>query len=258
MGAQITADSNKRKEFLEGYDGHSLRAYSFFKDEIDEMLGEELDVNDPRSINRIKDECPNIRAKSKSPSFAMAYGSGPAKVQALLKCSRAKAEHVYNSYHSLYKGTADFAVHSTNEAKRDGYTTGAFGLKLRTPRANSTNSTIAGQESRSLVNMRIQSYGLLMNRAGILFQERIEEAGYIDEVILINQIHDALYLLVKDDAQIVKWVNENLIEVMNIDYVEDQLIHNESELDVGRSWANQVTIKNNAALEEIQEVLSEL
>ena len=47
---------------------HSLRAYAFFKDEIDEMLGEELDVTDPKSINRIKEECPDIRAKSKSPS----------------------------------------------------------------------------------------------------------------------------------------------------------------------------------------------
>jgi len=258
VGSCITKDKNKIKEFQEKFDGHSLRAYAFFKEEIEEKLGESLDLNDPASINRIKTECPEIRDKSKSPSFGMAYGSGPGKVQALLKCSRAKAESVYNSYHTLYYGTAQFAKQSIAEAKRDGFTTGAFGLKLRTPRINSRNETIAGQEGRSLNNMKIQSYGLLMNRAGILFQERIEAAGYANEVILINQIHDALYLLVKDDAEIVKWVNENLIEVMNLPYLDDEPVHNESELDIGRTWKDQVTIKNDTTLEEIKEVLSNL
>ena len=258
VGAQVTGDVNKRKEFLEGFDGHSLRAYAFFKDEVDELLGEELDPSSPESINRIKHELPEIRGKSKSPSFAMAYGSGAPKIQALLKCSKAKSEVVFNAYHELYKGTADFAKKLIQEAKNTGYVIGAFGLKLRTPRINSKDNKVASKEGRTLNNMAIQSYGLLMNRAGIALQKKIEDASLEPDVVIINQIHDALYGLIRNTPEKVQWLNDNLIEVMVEDYVEGQVVHNEAELDLGYSWDDEKTLKNNASLEEVTEFLSTL
>ena len=258
VGAEITCDKNKQKEFLEGYDGHSLRAYAFFKEEIDEALGEELDIDDPASINRIKEELPDIRAKSKSPSFAMAYGSGAGKIQQLLKCSKAKAESVFNAYHNLYAGTAVYAERNVTLAKRQGYVTGAFGLKLRTPGINSTDSGKASAEGRSLNNMTIQSYGLLTTRASIWFNERIELDGMTNDVLLINNIHDAIYVECKNNIEVVQWVNKNLIECMTVDYKENQLIKLTAELDIGTSWDKQKTIANDISDAELSSILQEL
>ena len=256
VGAQKTGDSNKRKEFLEGFDGHSLRAYAFFKEEIDEALGEELDVTDPASINRIKDELPKIRAKSKAPSFAMAYGSGASKIQALLKCSKAQAETVFQAYHELYSGTAKFAESAIRQASHDKFTIGAYGLKLRTPRINSKDKRIASSEGRTLNNMKIQSYGLLTNKAGIDFQARIERDGMVEDVILINQIHDALYMLIRNDAEVIKWANDNLIECMVADYIDDQVVKNEACLDIGHSWDVQHELPNNATVTWINSTIN--
>jgi len=213
-------------------------------------------MSDPKSINRIKTELPDIRAKSKSPSFAMAYGSGPGKIQDLLKCSKTVANAVYDGYHELYYGTAKFAEENIRKSKATGYIIGAFGLKLRTPRIWSNDRIIAGKEGRTLNNMSIQSYGLLMNRAGIGLQEDIEHDSMQDYVIVTNQIHDALYGLVKADVESIKWLNDHLIPHMVQDYCENQVIHNEAELDIGPSWKDQTTLPNNVTEAEIKEVLS--
>ena len=57
------------KEHLDGYDGHSLRAHAFFPEELDELGLFDLDPADPASINRIKDEAPDIRQNAKPVSF---------------------------------------------------------------------------------------------------------------------------------------------------------------------------------------------
>jgi len=258
VGAEVTGDRNKKAEFLQGFDGHSLRAYAFFKEEIDEALGEELDPTDPASINRIKDELPKIRGKSKSPSFAMAYGSGAGKIVQLLKCTKAEAEAVFKRYHELYRDTAIYAERNIEKAKAQGFINGAFGLKLRTPGIRSRDRIKVSSEGRSLNNMTIQSYGLLMNRAGIGFQEAIENDGMINEVLLINQIHDALYGLVRNTPENVKWLNDNLIKCMVEDYVPNQEIKLEAELDIGPSWDIQHTIKNGVSVEEIKKVLESI
>ena len=203
---------------------------------------------------------------------AMAYGSGAGKIQDLLKCTKQEADEVYAAYHELYKGTADYAKRSIKEAAQDGYTTGAYDLKLRTPLTKSKRYLIMdeeklkkapkdikkalGSEGRTLNNMRIQSYGLLTNRAGIEIQRRIERDNMEENVILSNQIHDALYLVIKCDVPTITWVNKNLMEAMNKDYREGQVIHLEAELDIGPSWDKQYTLPNTFAESSTALVLS--
>ena len=188
----------------------------------------------------------------------MAYGSGPGKIQQLLKCSRAKAESVYNAYHTLYSDTARYADKQVSLAKRQGYVIGAFGLKLRTPNINSNDLTKSGEEGRALNNMTIQSYGLLTTRASIWFNELIERDGMTNDVLLINNIHDAIYVMCKADVTVVKWVNDNLIECMTRDYRENQIIKLTAELDIGPSWDKQITLANNISEAAIQEKLKEI
>ena len=51
-----------------GYDGHSLRAYFYFKDQMPDI------VDTVESINSIEDKYPKLRQASKAPTFALTYG----------------------------------------------------------------------------------------------------------------------------------------------------------------------------------------
>ena len=70
---------------------------------------------------------------------------------------------------------------------------------------------------------------------------------------------DAIYLLVKNDPEVVKWVNDNLISTMCImdePKLIDAPVKLEAELDIGKSWDKQVTLKNNISIEEIEKQLN--
>ena len=194
----------------------------------------------------------------------MQYGCGPGKIQQLLKCSKAKAEQVYSAYHNLYSGLAKFGNANKQQGMTYGYVTGAFGLRLRTPRlkahkSGTRESTEVGSEARSASNMVTQSWGMLMNRAFIEFNERLENSIYANKVRLINTIHDACYLLVKQEPEVMKWVNDNLVECM--EWQEGLVASDEvkigAEVDFGVDWAHQYTLKNKASLDDIKVFIKE-
>ena len=62
----LTRDPNKVKVFTDGFDGHSLRAATFFSADLPD-----IDINDAKSVNRIKKEFGEFRDKAKSPHFAL-------------------------------------------------------------------------------------------------------------------------------------------------------------------------------------------
>lgn len=258
IGAILSKDKNKTLEFQDGFDGHSLRALAFFPEELPEGLS----IDSLADNKLIKKEYGDIRGKSKGPSFAMQYGCGPGKIQQLLKCPKSKAEQVYSAYHNLYSGLAQFAQQNKIQGMTNGYVTGAFGLRLRTPKlkahkSGTKESTEVGSEARSASNMVTQSWGMLMNRAFIEFNTRLEKSPYNSKVRLINTIHDAVYCLVKAEPEVVNWVNINLVECMQ--WQEGLIAHNgvkmEAEIDFGLDWAHQETLHNNASIDEINDFL---
>lgn len=190
---------------------------------------------------------------------AMQYGCGPGKIQQLLKCPKAKAEQVYSAFHTLYSGLAEFGQKNKIQGMTNGYVTGAFGLRLRTPKlkahkSGTRESNEVGSEARSASNMVTQSWGMLMNRAFIEFNIRLESSPYASRVRLINTIHDATYILVKAEPDVIHWVNKNLIECMEW---QDGIIKSDevkigAELDLGLDWAHQETLSNNASIEDIK------
>jgi DNA polymerase-1 len=259
IGAILSKDVNKTKEFLEGYDGHSLRCFAFFPEEL-QNIGLDLDPTDPNSINRIQTEAKELRNKSKPISFLKQYGGGASKIQKVLKCTPSRANEISNSYDNLYSGLLDFQNSNEQFAKKAGYVELAFGLKLQTPRINSKDSGLQSAEVRSSSNAVTQSWGQLMNRASIDIDNRIENSEFVNDVKSINNIHDAWYGLVRDTPECIKWLNDNLIECMQ--WQEDPLLHSDiklgAELDIGYDWAHCNTLKNNASLEEIEDFLKEL
>lgn len=258
IGAILSKDKNKTLEFSKGFDGHSLRALAFFPEELPDGL--QIDSKEDNTL--IKKEYGDIRGKSKGPSFAMQYGCGPGKIQQLLKCTKGKADQVYSAFHNLYSGLAEFGQKNKIQGMTNGYVTGAFGLRLRTPklkahRAGTKESTEVGSEARSASNMVTQSWGMLMNRALIDFNTRLEKSEFKNKIRLINTIHDAGYLLVKAEPEVIQWANDNLVDCMKWQegVIASTEVKMEAEVDFGLDWAHQETLHNRATIEEIKEFL---
>lgn len=74
-------------------------------------------------------------------------------------------------------------------------------------------------------------------------------------------IYDAIYGICLADPYVIEWLNNNIVEIMTKDFLIDQTIHNEANLEIGTSWASLKELPNNATIEEItlklQTVLSE-
>jgi hypothetical protein len=237
------------------YDGHSLRAFSYFPEQLTDIVG------NVKSINSIKKLHDGLRGKSKAPTFMMTYGGSEKGVDEKFGFGPKKSKEIYNNYHTLYVESDDYVARRLDEAAHLGYVVLAFGLKLRCPLLASTvrNSKYtargASEDERTLGNAMGQSYGMLNNRAMIATMEKVDEHEMDLLIFPIAGIHDASYYIVIDDIDVVKFLNDNLIKEMQ--WQEDPAIaHDEvklgAELDICfESWKDAVTIPNFASNEEI-------
>jgi len=250
--------------FTKGIDGHSLNAAGYFKEEL-ESRGIFIDMNDPESINSVKKLAKDLRQESKTYTFGMNYGQeapGMAKSQGI---PLEKAEKIVEGYKNTYRVMIEWNESNKKFMNENGYVRGCWGHKIKTPliKMSIINSRITPSnikaEFRTANNAITQSYGILTTIAGSRFQDLLEKSPYKYDVFLINQIHDAIYLLVKNDPEVVKWVNNNLINtmcMMDEPRLIDAPVKLEAELDIGKSWDKQVTLKNNISIKEIEKQLN--
>lgn len=259
IGAILSKDKMKILEFSRELDGHSVRALKFFPEELPD-----IDINDIDAVNRIKIDYPKIRSSAKAPSFALQYNGTWVTIKHTLGCSDEKAKAIEKGYHELYSGLAEFSQKNVEFAIRNGYVDCAFGLRVRTPLLQRVKGgrldSKASAEGRSASNAVTQSWGMLSNRASIEFRDRLEQSPYVNDVRMINVIHDAIYLLVRNSPEVVHWVNTNLIECM--EWQDHPLIRSDevklgAELDIGLDWAHQFTLTNRMTLEEIRNFMKE-
>lgn len=256
VSALTTKDPNKLKVYTDGYDGHCLRAFSYFPERLPGI------VNTVESINSIKKKFPEIRQLSKTPTFALTYQGTYITLMKNLGFDEATAKQIEASYHELYKVSDEWVQAKLDEASRTGYVEIAFGLRLRTPllaqtlRGKRSTPYQAEAEGRTAGNALGQSYGLLTNRAMNAFMERVWNSRFRYAIRPIAMIHDAIYLLIKDDVEVVEWVNKELIEAMRWQELPE-LKHDEvklgAELDIfWPTWASDITIPNHATQKEIR------
>ena len=179
-----------------------------------------------------------------------------------------KAKTIEARFHELYKASADWVQGRIEQACKDGYATAAFGLRIRTPLLKQTFLKASGSlkeahaEARTLGNaISGQSYGLLTNRALNAFMEKVWESEYALQIMPIAMIHDAIYLLIVNDLEVVKWVNEQLIEEMQwqaLPEIKHDQVKLGAELDIFYpSWAEKFTLPNNADRDTIMEMSKE-
>lgn len=99
-----------------------------------------------------------------------------------------------------------------------------------------------------------------MNRTINEFYHKVRLSKYVSNIRFTNTIHDAFYLLIKNDPETIKYVNDTLIECM--EWQNHPAIHSDevklgAELDIGKSWDKQYTLANKMTLKEIEEFLKE-
>lgn len=162
-----------------------------------------------------------------------------------LKCSKAKAQHLSDTYDEMYSELIEFAEDTLRFAKVNGYVQGFFGLKLRAPSVNSNDQEVVSKAKRTITNMRVQSCAMLTVQAVMFFQDKIEELGLANDIRINATIHDSIYAIVRDDPKVIECVNKYLIEYMCHPY-DGEIIPNSAELDIGTSWAWLSTIKKHS------------
>ena len=244
--------SIKKIGATDGYDGHCLRSYYYFKDQMPD-----IDPNSIESINSIKDKYSKLRSISKSPSFALTYYG---TVNTLIKRNGFEptvAQTIYNNYHELYKVSDDWIKIKLDQAKKDGYVTAAFGLKVRTNllyKAYGRLSYLQEAEGRTAGNALGQSWGLLNNRAMREVLSKVDAAGFTNDIYPVAAIHDACYYMIRNNASLIVWFNEVVTQAAK--WNDDPVIYHEEvglegNLDIFYpTWADPMTLPEN--LDEIK------
>jgi len=214
ISALTTKDPAKLQVYTDGYDGHCLRAYYYFKDQMPDI--EET----VESINSIKHKYPELRQRSKSPTFALTYAGTWKTLVSQCGFSEEEAQKIEKAYKELYSHSIDWVSSKIAQAAKDGYITGAFGLRVRTPVLQQTilnhraTPQAAAAEARTAGNALGQSWCLLNTRALAEVMEKVRGSHFRMAILPCAQIHDATYFLVRDDPEIIAFATQAIEQAM--------------------------------------------
>lgn len=250
ISALTTKDRNKLKVYTDGFDGHSLRAYSYFGDQMPDIDPDSVD-----SINSIQSKYKDFRQDSKVPTFLLTYGGTYIGIMDKMGWTQDKAKAVETKYHELYKESDEWVQAKLDEASKTGYVTVAFGLRVRTPllaqviRGTRVTPFEAEAEGRTAGNALGQSWGLLNTRAVTAFMKKVRKHSKYKLLIRpCAQIHDANYYIIKEDPELIVWMNEHLVQEVqwqdHPDIYHDQVkLGGELSLFFP-SWAEELALPN--------------
>jgi hypothetical protein len=251
--ANLSGDTNKQNIFKEGLDGHSLNACGYFSQEIAKVMGENTDnIAYIKEFYRLADEMKHevlskIRFNSKAPTFKLAYGGFPD-----FHKGGVITQEIFDRYHNvLYPGIRDYTYKYVLErTKADGYIHLGLGCRMY--------SSNPEDDIRTLNNATVQFWSIITLIAVNELNYMIDQAGYADKVEVISSIYDSIYVKVVQEPEVMKWLNDTLIPIMCVQYLEDEEIHNTAGGEFGLNWADLHKVSNNASIEEIEKVLKEI
>jgi DNA polymerase-1 len=251
ISALTTKDPNKLKVYEQGFDGHCLRAAYYFRDQL-----AHIDLEDPKSVNSIKKSHPELRQESKTPTFALTYQGTYHTLMVNLGWTEERAKQIEASYHEMYQVSDQYVQQRLEQASKDGYVEVAFGLRVRTPLLKQVifggkkMPYEAAAEGRTAGNALGQSYGLLNNRAAVDFFKKVWASKYRYQIFPVALIHDAIYILMADDIEVVEWANRELIASMRwqeLPEIQHPTVKLGAALDLfWPDWAHPITLPNEA------------
>ena len=254
--ANLSGDENKLAVFTEGLDGHSLAATYYFPNRVEKVIGKFTDNKEASKKLKVlvdkKDSiAKEIRQNSKPVTFGISYGAYPPKIAATIKCPIKEAEDIFDSYHNkMYPDITKLREKILYKAKQDGYVHLGLGCRLY--------ASDVEKSSRTLFNAVSQFWSILTLLSINKLHQAIDNAGLAEDIKVTTSIYDSIYLIVKKDVKTIQWLNETLVPIMEKDFLENQIVHNSANLEIGDSWANLFELKHNASEEEINKILKEI
>ncbi len=250
--ANLSKDINKCNIFLEGLDGHSLNACGYFRPQIEKIIEPNNDEVKfvkafMQGVDKGDKTLKNLRQISKGPTFKLAYGGYPDADK-----GGVITQEIFDNYHKLlYPGITRYREeYILPTVQKQGFIHLGLGCRLY--------SNNASTDIRTLNNATVQFWSILTLIAINEFNHRIREEKLTDVVKVQSTIYDSVYNNVIRDPDTLKWVNDTLIELMTVQYLEDETIHNEAEGEIGLNWADLHVVPNNASVDDIRGVLNEL
>ena len=260
ISALTTKDPNKLKVYTDGYDGHSLRAFSYFGELMPDI------VDTLESINSIQEAYPDERQESKVPTFLLTYQGTYMGMMAKCDFTEEKAKLIEARYHELYKVSDEWVADKLTQASQTGYITAAFGLRVRTPLlaqvilGTSKTPHEASAEGRTAGNALGQSWCLLNTRAASEFMGKVRKSDYRLLIRPTAHIHDAQYMLIKDDLSVLQYVNKHLVKAVewqnHPDIAHDQVKLGGQLAVFYPSWASSIGIPNGASGEDVLNIVA--
>jgi len=255
--ANLSRDPNKLGLFLENLDGHSLSATYYYPQRVRNLIGDFTDnkqasIQLKQLVDDGNKDAKTVRQDSKPISFGLAYGAYPKKVAATVKIPLWEAEEIFDAYHhELYPGITDYRENYVLETSRQ---KGRIHLGL----GFYINTDDADRDIRTLNNATCQFWSILtaltINKMHIL----IDEAGFENDIFITSTVYDSIYFEIRNKPEIIKWVNDTVVPIMETDFMVDQIVHNTADLELGNNWSSLHALSHNASLEEISQVLEKL
>ena len=217
---------------------------------------EEISVEEfnREQLKKFKSVYKDLRQLSKRVTFALQYGGQENTLEKNCGFSHQDAAEIVANYKKLYAVSETEKLAHVRLAEKEGFVTGAFGLKVRTPLLKQTITNLkvtpkeAEAERRTATNARFQSYGLLNTRAGIEFNNEVRNSPFKFDIRPVAHIHDAQYFLVRDNEETILWANEHLVKA--VEWQEDPAIYHPQVKLGGEfsifwpNWSSELSLPN--------------
>jgi len=222
--------------------------------------------HDVSRINSIETIYKKHRQNSKAPTFALTYQGTWSTLVKNCGFTPVVAHQIENSYLKLYTVSTAWVQDKLNHAAKDGYITAAFGLRVRTPllaqviRGNRQTPREAEAEGRTAGNALGQSWCLLNSRAWAATMKIVRDSPYAESIRPCAQIHDAGYVLIRDDIDALMFLNEHLVHEVNWN-AHPEIYHPDvglgGELSIFYpTWKDEIGIPNNATEDAIVSIVT--
>lgn len=143
---------------------------------------------------------PEMRRRAKVINFGILYGMGVNALRANLgeTTTRAEAQEFLNAYFNTFTRLAEYLEEVKGFARTHGYTETHFGRRRYFEGIRSSIPFVRAQAERMAINAPIQgTEGDIMRIAMVRIHEHLAEAGLLDEVRLLLQVHDELLFEIK-------------------------------------------------------------
>ena len=255
--ANLSEDVNKISIFTEGLDGHSLNAVGYFPKKLEPILGKNTDnvAYVKKFMKGVADgdkTLKKIRQEGKGPTFGLAYGAYPQKIANTIKCTLEEATDIFDNYHDvLYPGITEYRENYVLPiVKEQGYVHLGLGCRIY--------ASDAAKSIRTLNNATVQFWSILTLLAINKLHNEIDKESKEKDVVVTATIYDSIYGVIKNDAESIKWLNETICPIMEKDFLVDQIVKNEANLEIGKSWAELIELEHNASIQDIEKTIKEL